>query len=139
MNSLTRDARSLNKPILLNGKRIGEIQGSTAVFFVSDRNWYRAGNGYSLDEKTLDNLDGSIDTIGFFDRKNSRRETISLSTFLLHTWRTKDFGWGKKLVCDCRWYDGRAPKAPRIPTVSKPVDPQGLLFPNTDLAPGMGA
>jgi len=108
MDSVTDGGRtSKPEPIRLNGRVIGESDGRTARFFVTERHWFKAGNGYSLDQQILEGLEGHADRIEFIDRKARTRESIPFDVFAANSWPTPDYGFGRKIVCPARFYDSR--------------------------------
>ena len=115
--------------MLANRKKIGEIHGTTAVFFVSARHWFQAGNGYSLDRDLVDHLPPEILHLQFVDCRAKNRETIPLATFRERAWLTKDYGFGRKLVCDSRFYDGHQPPHGSNPATTPALRPvENLQF-----------
>lgn len=138
MNSIHGRTSGRKTPIRFGNRIIGEMDDGGpgrrwAVFFVSNRNWYRAANGYSLDAAIVEGLEGQVDAIEFLDKKGRRRETIPYDTFMARAWLTKDYGFGKKYVCDARFYDGKGAPAgsPAVPM----VQPDTLL-PGLELGQG---
>lgn len=123
---------STPEPLHINGRPIGVKNERRATFFVGPKNWYRAGNGYSLDAYLVQELEGSVDVIEFFDKRARRRETIPYERFACHAWATKDYGHGVKLVCDARFYDSRfnppPPEPPAAPCLFPLPTPQGPVL-----------
>lgn len=107
MNSVSGGRVGFNgNRILLCGKVVGQLAGDTAIFFVTSKNWYGAGKGYSLDADVVQALPAkAVRAIDFYDRKRNKRDQIALADFLKLARRTPDYGWGPKLVCDSRHYN----------------------------------
>ena len=116
MDIVNENGNSRKTPIQISGRVIGEIVERKATFFVSDRHWYRAGNGYSLDAFIVEGLEGHVDAIEFLDRRSRRRETIPFERFAARSWATPDYGHGRKLVCDSRYYDSHYSTPVHLPT-----------------------
>lgn len=127
MNSINDDSVSSKARLYFREKIVGEVDGDTARLFVTPRHWFQAGNGYSVDPGVIDQLGGEIKWLEFYDRKAGTRERLELDTFLANSWETRDYGWGTKLVCSSRHYEGHESSS-HIPPPPAPSSAQLGLF-----------
>lgn len=127
MKSINGYSFSIKPRLYFRGKVVGEVDGDTARLFVTPRHWFQAGNGVSVDPGVIDQLGGEIKWLEFFDRKAGTRKRVELDVFLANSWMTRDYGWGAKLVCSSRHYEGHESSS-HTPSPQTPSSAQLGLF-----------